>query len=262
MGEHMKIKMIICDLDNTLLRMDGHFSEYTLDIWEKCRKMGIVLGFATARPKMAALRFVECAKPDVIITDGGALAKVGEEIIFRAIMPKETANEIIRILMSSDKAGYITASTDQGHLTNYPVDPEDAGWADFAPVYNDFLSKIDCDIYKITPEILGDEVVEEITALPDIAYTPFAGQRWGTFALASVTKWQAIQKVAEHLNIDTKHIAAFGDDFSDIEMLKGCGTGVAVGNAIEEVKAAADHICDTNDNDGVAKWLEEKILCK
>ena len=53
---------------------------------------------------------------------------------------------------------------------------------------------------------------------------------------------------------------AFGDDYNDIEMLRDCGIGVAVANAIPEVKTAADYICDTNDNDGVAKWLEERVL--
>ena len=46
----------------------------------------------------------------------------------------------------------------------------------------------------------------------------------------------------------------------NIEMLRDCGIGVAVANAISEVKSAADHICDINDNNGVAKWLEENVL--
>ena len=55
-------------------------------------------------------------------------------------------------------------------------------------------------------------------------------------------------------------VAAFGDDINDLEMVRNCGIGVAVGNAIETVKAAAKYICDINNNDGVAKWLEEYIL--
>lgn len=55
-------------------------------------------------------------------------------------------------------------------------------------------------------------------------------------------------------------IAAFGDDMNDLEMVRNCGIGVAVRNAVEEVKRSADYICGSNDDDGVAKWIEEFIL--
>ena len=53
---------------------------------------------------------------------------------------------------------------------------------------------------------------------------------------------------------------AFGDDFADIGMLKLCGTGIAMGNAIPEVKAAADAVIGTNDADGIAAYLREYLL--
>ncbi len=69
------------------------------------------------------------------------------------------------------------------------------------------------------------------------------------------------------LEIDHKVIIAFGDNENDIEMLQLAGTGVAMGNAPDHVKSAADMVTDTNDNDGVYKILkqvfatvEEKIL--
>lgn len=257
----MKIKMIVCDLDKTLLRTDGTFSAYTLDILEKCRSKGILLAFATARPKMTVRRFVDVVRPDIVITDGGALARIGDEVIYHAMLSKPIANKIIHILRNSDHVGFITASSDHGYLTNYPISPEeDTSAADYILTNTDFSKEINFDIYKITPEILNFEVVEEITALPNIAFMPFAGEKWGTFTHSEATKWQSIQKAAHHLNIDINNIAAFGDDFGDIEMLRGCGIGVAVENAIPEVKAIADQICDTNDNDGVAKWLEENLF--
>ena len=57
-----------------------------------------------------------------------------------------------------------------------------------------------------------------------------------------------------------KTIAAFGDDYNDVEMLKYCGLGVAMGNAADEAKQAADVICGTNDSDGLADVIEQKIL--
>jgi len=53
---------------------------------------------------------------------------------------------------------------------------------------------------------------------------------------------------------------AFGDDWNDIELLRNCGTGIAVANALNEAKAVADYVCASNDEDGVAKWLEEYVL--
>jgi len=57
-----------------------------------------------------------------------------------------------------------------------------------------------------------------------------------------------------------KKVVCFGDNYNDLPMFNVCDTCIAVGNALDEIKARADYICDTNDNDGVAKWLEENVL--
>ena len=73
-------------------------------------------------------------------------------------------------------------------------------------------------------------------------------------------KRNPIRDIAYYFGLSLDEVAAFGDDYNDIEMLRDCGIGIAVANAIDEVKAAADYVCDSNDNDGVAKWLEENVL--
>ena len=72
-----------------------------------------------------------------------------------------------------------------------------------------------------------------------------------------VNKGSALQIVTKMLEIDSKEVIAFGDNENDIEMLQLAGIGVAMGNAPEHVKAKADIIADTNDNDGIYKILEE-----
>ena len=88
----------------------------------------------------------------------------------------------------------------------------------------------------------------------------FSDDPWYRFANKHATKMRAIQELASYLGLMLENIAAFGDDFNDEEMLRRCGFGVAMGNAIPEVQAAANVICETNDNDGVAKWLEKNLL--
>ena len=72
---------------------------------------------------------------------------------------------------------------------------------------------------------------------------------------SEASKWTAISNLANKMNIKTENIIAFGDDTNDIEMIKNAGIGVAMGNADEQLKNIADFITDTNQNDGVAKFL-------
>jgi hydroxymethylpyrimidine pyrophosphatase-like HAD family hydrolase len=76
----------------------------------------------------------------------------------------------------------------------------------------------------------------------------------------NATKLNAIKTLTDHWGISLDDVAAFGDDRNDVEMLKECGVGVAVGNAIQEAVNAADAITDTNDNDGVARYIEANLL--
>ena len=61
--------------------------------------------------------------------------------------------------------------------------------------------------------------------------------------------------LCEQLHIDTADVIAFGDGENDIEMLKTAGTAVVMENALEQVKAYADIVCPSNENDGIAKTL-------
>jgi hydroxymethylpyrimidine pyrophosphatase-like HAD family hydrolase len=75
-------------------------------------------------------------------------------------------------------------------------------------------------------------------------------------------KWRAVQEVMSHYEIGEDEVVVFGDDVNDLEMVRECKVGVAVMNAIDEVKAVAKHICESNEDDGVAKWLKKNVLGK
>ena len=65
--------------------------------------------------------------------------------------------------------------------------------------------------------------------------------------------------MSELSGIGLKDMVAFGDDLNDIDMLKLCGKGIAVSNAIKEVLDIADDVTLSNDEDGVASWIERNI---
>ncbi len=74
------------------------------------------------------------------------------------------------------------------------------------------------------------------------------------------TKWNGIRHMLSYYNIPPDDAVYFGDDNDDIEPIQNCGLGVAVSNAIPEVLAVAAQVTDSNDSDGVARYIEEKIL--
>jgi hydroxymethylpyrimidine pyrophosphatase-like HAD family hydrolase len=78
-----------------------------------------------------------------------------------------------------------------------------------------------------------------------------------------VTKWSAIQRLAKSWGIEDSEICAVGDDVNDLQMIRAAGLGVAMGNAQPAVKAVADRIAPTHDEDGLAEvvgWLLKEGL--
>ena len=74
------------------------------------------------------------------------------------------------------------------------------------------------------------------------------------------TKFKAVEALSRYWKIEPLEIVAFGDDLNDIDMLSWTGIGVAMGNAVDEVLTTADEVCLSNDEDGIAVWIEKNIF--
>ncbi|MCL2814410.1 MAG: HAD family hydrolase [Oscillospiraceae bacterium] len=254
----MNIKMIVTDLDNTLLRRDKSISNYTISILSNCQTKGIRVVFATARSTQAASKFLDMFTPDIFIGYGGALAFAYDKIINRFDIPSDISFQLISDCLKEPEITSILAINESVALTSR-LDTLDSESSHYK--YTDFTIKNNLSYLKISLVAANPNIVERIALnYPMCDMLRYTGEDLYRFANRNAVKWNAVNAVAEYCNINKDMIVAFGDDMNDLEMLKNCGIGVAVANAIDEVKAAADYICDSNENDGVAKWLEERIL--
>ena len=252
------IKMIITDLDNTLLRSDKSISEYTISTLMKYQDKGIKIGFATARSKQSSSRFLNQFTPDVFIGYGGAVSFAGEEVISRFDIPADISSQLINKCLQEPDILYVHATNESVAYTNR-VDTSDADLSHYK--YVDFSLNDNIRYLKISIVASNPHVVERIASnFPMLDLLRYTGENLYRFANRNAVKWKAVKAVAEYYNINTDMVVAFGDDINDLEMIKNCGVGVAVENGIEEVKSVAKFICDISDNDGVAKWLEERVL--
>ncbi len=255
----MDIKLVVTDLDRTLLRTDKNISDYTVSIFKQCRERGIVTAIATARSEVSAKRYIDRINPDIVISCGGALVRCSDKTIYRSVLPASISDRLIYEMVTSDLVGEITVDCDSGYYVSYssPADHPDY----LHGIYYDFNKPLGQDTYKITSEIFDQSYAKQLLQkYPECSVIHFSGEAWCRFASVTADKSIALQKLSSYLDVPTSQFAAFGDDYNDIEMIRGCGIGVAVANAIDEAKAVADFICDTNDNDGVAGWLDERVL--
>ena len=153
----------------------------------------------------------------------------------------------------------ITVDTPDSHYWNYKIDPkkQDQSWGD--SIYTDFV-KFCKDSLKICAEIFDESQAEKLrTLLTDCDCIRFSDGYWYKFTKKGITKERAIEEVCAVCGIGTKDIFAFGDDYADIGMLRLCGKGIAMGNAIDEVKREADLVIGSNDKDGIAEYLEQYV---
>ena len=249
------IKMILTDLDHTLLHHNGSISEETLGVLSECRKRGIRFAIATARYWIGAEKYIDILRPDYEITTDGTLIHAGGDCIYSCEFSKEETNLIVRRLLEEKPGAEITVAHGKTVYWNslHIAESERLHKA----VYNDYTSDPDVRANKIVAELPDDSIALKIAEETGCKLQCYRGEHWYSFLPAGSGKTAAICALSEMSGIGIKDIVAFGDDSNDIEMLRLCGTGVAVANAVPEALKAADEVTLTNDEDGVAKWLAE-----
>lgn len=254
----MECKLLLFDLDGTLLKSDKTISEHTLSALNACRSKGLMIGVSTSRSEQNSMTFLSELLPDILISSGGALVKQNGNYIYKAEFSTEETNYMIRTVREICGADCeITVDTMENHYWNYKIDPknQDQSWGD--SIYTDFKD-FNQESLKMCVEIFDSDKAEKLkNILTDCDCVRFSDGYWYKFTKKGVTKEKAITEICHVCKFAPENIIAFGDDFVDIGMLKLCGIGIAMGNAIEDVKQVADVVIGTNDNDGVANYLME-----
>lgn len=254
----MSIKMILLDLDGTLLRSDGSISDHTKQVLISCQERGIYVVIATARNWIGAERYIDEIQPDYEITTGGTLIHRHGEQTYSSNLEIEDTNQIVQDLLAYDSGTEITVAA--GRLVFWNSLHISESEKLHKAVYNDYREPLSCRANKILAELPNYEIAEQIANKNHCHLQSFRGENWYAFMPEGAGKVQAIRELAKILDITLDDIVAFGDDVSDIEMLKVCGTGIAVANAVPEVQAIADSVTWSNDEDGVAEWIEKNVL--
>lgn len=263
----MRHRFLLFDLDGTLLDSQRRIRPRNLATLTALMADGVGVGFATGRPPRATRPYVERLRPTgPLVCFNGAVTwdvrsravldahRLRPEVALAALALARERGVHANLYLDDDI--YIEAVTDvslasahKDGVEQVPVGPLDewlAARAD-APVKVLFIA----EPAKLPPlaaairDRCGEEVVlvnsepDYLELLPD-----------------GVNKGVGLDALCRHRGIAPADVIAFGDNLNDLEMIERAGVGVAMGNAHERLRAAADVVIGSNDSDAIAEYLE------
>lgn len=265
-----RYKLIAADLDDTFLDDNLEISSRNREAFRLAREKGLTVTIATGRMFRSALPIARSLGIDgPIITYQGALVKNvsdGEILTHRPVPLKDAK----RVLAEGYKAGihmnvYINDSLYVDKITEESQGYAEQSGVDPIPVGNliEFLAEEPTKILYIAKPDLLDRLQRELTdQFGESLYITKSKPYYLEFMHPHATKMHALQQLAHKLGILPEEIIAFGDSYNDIEMIEYAGLGVAMANAPEEIKVKAKMVTTSNNDDGVARVIEEFVLNK
>lgn len=240
---------VIVDFDRTLLHTDKSISAYTIRVLQSWQNAGARLFAATARPERAIGEYCRQVAFDAVCTLNGART-VTKNSVFENPIAESSALAVLDRL-SGIPGIVLSVEAENGIYANMDIPP-------WAPKVTDRLRDLPREekIYKILashPDIPAENLA---AGLPEDTYSSVADRTLLQVMSRAATKWNGVRNMLDAFRLDPAQAVFFGDDNDDIEPIRQCGCGVAVRNALESVLEAADEITESNDEDGVARFLE------
>ena len=273
----IKAKMIGMDLDGTLLTTQKELTAYTKDVLRRAIDQGIIVMPATGRP-LSGLPKELLEFPGImyaVTANGGRILDIRTgESLYECLVPADVSSRIMDVFehydtlreIYYDGIGY--AQEDglmciEKYLESPPMMKYLMSTRKWVPDIRAKLREENRGADKVQGLFVSvedrDAAKVELKAVPGIEITGALEKNIEVNA-EGVNKGNAMVRLGESLGIHREEIMAFGDGLNDLQMLKEVGIGVAMSNAREEVKAAADHITRSNDEEGVARFIEEYVL--
>ncbi|WP_406718480.1 Cof-type HAD-IIB family hydrolase [Vagococcus fluvialis] len=276
------MKAIVLDIDGTLLTSEKKLSELTKASLLKAQKQDVKVILASGRPTTGMLDLaeeLELAKYDgYLVSYNGSKVidvKTGEEL-FNQAMTVEEGKAVLEhmkqfdVTVMIDKDDYMYTNDVFSCTLDYKGQPlniveyESRGGKYKLCEKDDLAEFLDYPINKILtaskPEYLKEVYQEMKAPFNNKLNCVFTADFYFEFTAQDIDKAKALDTVLSPLGIERKDVIAFGDGHNDITMLAYAGMGVAMENAVSELKRVADFETNSNDEEGIANFLEEHLF--
>lgn len=256
------IKIAFFDVDGTLVDMEKKvITPAMIETLKHLKENGIILCMATGRgpylvPSFPGIDF------DVFLSYNASYCYTKDEVIFSNPIPKEDVKAIV------ENASEIHRPVFLGGVEGGGANGCDKDLADYFAIAKskvnvldnfDFEKLMDKKVYQMMVGCYKEEYADILRDVDGARITAW-WTRAADITPANGNKGVGVRKILDYYHLDKENAIAFGDGTNDIEMLEAVGTGVAMGNATDDVKAVADAICGHVAEDGIYHYCKEQGL--
>ena len=254
------IKALFFDIDGTLVSFNTHkVAQSTIDGLNIAKERGIKIFISTGRP----LSFINNLEDiehliDGYITTNGSYNFMGKSVISMHSIPKEEVLTLVDYLNKHEYPAILVGTDNTAVINHKPIvdriviDTLNITNIDFSITAETVLQQ---DILQITPFITQEQ---QDIIMPQIPHC--TSERWHPEFIDTVnkqaSKGKALSDIVAYNDLIISETMAFGDGGNDISMLLKAGVGVAMGNANDNVKAMANYVTSSADDDGIYKALK------
>jgi Cof subfamily protein (haloacid dehalogenase superfamily) len=276
----MRFRLLALDLDGTLTDPEGRVRDVVRDRVREAEAGGVLVVLCTGRRYRTTVPVIEAlGLGGPVVVHNGVVVKdaASGRTLERSCIEGDEFAEALAILKTlQPPIVYVDRPLDQAEMYSEPVDrasPDQARYIERNAEHTRWVERLEAEPIEAVVVMSSMAERDQLLplrasierALPGRAQTNLLMNKSGKGHILEVVphatgKWTALSKLALHEGIEPSEIIAIGDDANDVELLAQAGLGIAMGNAIDAAKAAADHVTASNADDGAARAIERFLL--
>jgi HAD superfamily hydrolase (TIGR01484 family) len=242
-----KYKLVALDMDGTVLNEEQIISEANREAIAAAIRAGVTVMFSTGRGIHSARPFIDelQLQSPIVTLNGGEVWRAPDDLFKRHLMEAKWIHQMHAMAVEQDTWFWAYAIEGVYNRDNWPGDIDAIEWLKFG-YYTENAEKLAI----IRKELEAWGVFEITNSHPfNLELNPIG-----------VSKASGMIDICRLLGIEMSEVIAMGDSLNDLAMIRAAGLGVAMGNAQDELKQAADLVTVSNTDDGVARIIEQYIL--
>ncbi len=260
-----KVKMVVTDMDGTLLNSNHEVSNQFFELFPKLIENNIRFVAASGRQYDSILDKLRPIKDQItIVGENGGIAKQGDNVLFTYDLPSKTLFEILATARKIENAHIVLCGLNSAYVESNNED----FIATFSQFYSSFtivddLTKVENDtLFKLAiyhENCSETYVYPHVKHLSDSLQVTVSGKNWLDISHKDAHKGKAIEFLQKSFDITKEETMAFGDYNNDLKMLELADFSFAMENAHPNVKAVSNYETKNNDENGV-EFIIEKLI--